>query len=517
VSATTPPAQAGEDAGASNPNRWWTLGAVCIGIFMLLIDITVVNVALPDIQRELDASFSELQWVIDAYALTLAALMLTAGSIADRFGRRRVFAVGLGIFSVASLACGLAPSAVALDLLRGVQGIGGAVMFATSLALIGSAFSGKERGTAFGIFGATTGAALAVGPLVGGALTQGLGWEWIFFVNVPIGLAAMAVTLTRVEESRDPQAGRIDAPGVVTWSAALFLLIFALVRGNDAGWGSTQILACLIAAAVLLVAFVAREVRAESPMLDLSLFRVPSFAGAAIVGFTLSASLYSMFLYITLYLQNVLGYSPLAAGARLLPLTMLALLVAPISGRLTSRVPLRLPLGAAMVLVGIALVLMSTLDADSDWTALLPGFVLAGIGNGLVNPPLASTQIGVVEPRRGGMASGIGNTFRQVGIATGIAGYGALFQHDVEHKTVAALRGVDPSKLPDGLGQALSSGQIGQIAARLDPSVRESFEHAVRVGFTGALHELFLIGAVVAAVGAVGALALVRQRDLVSH
>jgi EmrB/QacA subfamily drug resistance transporter len=509
VSAPAPP--------EPDPSRWWTLGAVCVGIFMLLIDITVVNVALPDIQKDLHASFSELQWVIDAYALTLAALMLTAGSVADRVGRRRVFIAGLGLFSLASLVCGLAPSAVALDLLRGVQGIGGAIMFATSLALIGNAFRGPERGTAFGVFGATTGAALAVGPLVGGALTQGLGWQWIFFINVPIGLVAMAICFTRVEESRDPQGGRIDVPGVITWSLALFGLIFALVRGNAEGWSSAQILVCLIGAGVLLAAFLVRELTARSPMLDLTLFKVPSFAGAAVVSFTLSASLYSMFLYITLYLQNVLGYSPLGAGLRLLPLTMLSLVAAPISGALTARVPLRLPLGVAMVLVGIALVLMSTLDASSGWTALLPGFVVAGIGSGMVNPPLSSAQIGVVEPRRSGMASGIGNTFRQVGIATGIAGYGALFEHSVTQRTLDALGSAGQAVRGGDLGAALASGQAGPVLGRVPEQLRARLAEAIRVGFTGALHEILLIAAVVAAIGALSGFVLVRQRDLISH
>jgi EmrB/QacA subfamily drug resistance transporter len=496
-----------------NENRWWTLGAVCVGMFMLLIDVTVVNVALPDIERDLGASFAELQWVIDAYALTLAALMLTAGSIADRAGRRAVFTTGLALFSIASLACGLAPSAAWLDVLRGVQGIGGAIMFACSLALVGAAFHGPERGTAFGIFGAVTGAALAVGPLVGGALTEWLGWEWIFFVNVPIGAVAILITLTRVHESRDPEAGRVDVLGLVTWSGALFLLIFALVRGNPEGWGSPAIAGSLAGAAVLLVAFLVHELRTDAPMLDLTLFRVPSFGGAAIVAFTLSAALYSMLLYITLYLQNVLGYSPLEAGLRLLPLTALSFLVAPIVGRLTARIPLRLPLGIAMVLIGVGLVLMATIDEDSGWTALLPGFMLAGIGNGMVNPPLASTQIGVVPPRRSGMASGIGNTFRQVGIATGIAAWGAVFQHLVTEKTLAALHA--PVRVGGDLGQALASGQVDQIVQRLPPEAREPFLDAVRVGFTGALSEVLLLASVVAFAGAAAGFGLVRRRDMV--
>ena len=504
---------------APNPNRWWTLGVVCVGIFMLLLDITVVNVALPEIERDLGATFAELQWVVDAYALTLAALMLTAGSVADRIGRRLVFSIGLAVFAASSLACGLAPTATWLDVLRGVQGVGGAIMFACSLALIGTVFHGRERGVAFGAFGAVAGGALAVGPLVGGALTEGLGWEWIFFLNVPIGLAALAITLRYVDESRDPRGGGVDLPGLVTWSVALFLLIFALVRGNAEGWGSLPIAGSLVASAVLLVAFVVRELTTEHPMLDLSLLRVPSFAGAAIVGFTLSASLYAMFLYITLYLQNVLGHSPLDAGLQLLPLTLLSLVVAPISGRLTAHVPMRIPLGLALLLIAIALVLMSPVDADSTWTVLLPGFLVAGVANGMVNPPLASVQIGVVEPGRSGMASGIGNTFRQVGTATAIAAYGAIFEHRVADKTLAAVdAGTRGALSATGeLGQAIASGQVSEIAARLPAAAREPFEHAVRAGFTGALHELFLIAAVVALVGSIGGFALVRRRDLVSH
>src|SRR2546421_3989682 len=265
--------------------KWWTLIAVCVATFMLLLDITIVNVALPDIERQLHASFSELQWVVDAYALMLAALLLTAGALADLFGRRIVFATGLALFTLASLACGLAPTAVTLDLARGFQGIGGAVMFATSLALLAQEFEGRERGTAFGIWGATIGGAVAIGPLVGGALTEGLGWEWIFFVNIPIGIGAVALTLLRVPESRDPDARGVDWAGVATFSSALFLLVYALIRGNDEGWGSPLIVGMLVGAIALLVVFFVVEVRQERPMLDLTLFRRPTFAGVSIAAF----------------------------------------------------------------------------------------------------------------------------------------------------------------------------------------------------------------------------------------
>src|SRR3989440_3067611 len=271
--------------------KWWTLLAVSVATFMLLLDITVVNVALPSIRKDLGASFSDLQWVVDAYALTLAALVLTAGSLADRLGRRRVFAVGLAIFSAASLLCALAPDPTFLNLSRALQGVGGAVMFAVSLALIAQEFpAGRERGTAMGLYGATIGVAVAIGPLVGGALTDALGWQSIFYLNVPIGVAAIAITYLKVRETRDPNATRVDWAGVATFSAALFLLVLALVRGNDEGWGSSPIVSLLAGSVALLVAFIAIERRVSEPMLPLALFRRPSFTGVQLAAFAVSGS-----------------------------------------------------------------------------------------------------------------------------------------------------------------------------------------------------------------------------------
>src|SRR5215216_2444261 len=422
--------------------KWWTLLAVCLSIFMLLLDITVVNVALPDIRRELGANFSDLQWVVDAYALGLAGLMLAMGSLADLLGRRRIFVLGLALFVLASLMCGLSSSPTMLNLSRGVQGIGGAMMFATSLALIAQEFAPQERGTAFGVWGATTGFAVAVGPLVGGALTDAFGWEWIFFVNVPIGLLTAAITVMRVPESQRDPAARIDWAGVLTFSAGLFCLVFALIRGNDEGWTSAPILGLLAAAAALIAAFVVIELRRDQPMLDLQLFRKPAFTGAQIVAFALHASMFSMFLYLVLYLQNVLGYSPFEAGLRFLPISLLSFLAAPIAGKLAERLPVRAFLGAGLALVGLGLVLMSGIDPGDDWTTMLGGFILAGIGIGFINPPLATAAIGVVEPRRSGAASGINSTFRQVGTAVGIAGLGAILQtkltHDLDARGLAS-------------------------------------------------------------------------------
>jgi EmrB/QacA subfamily drug resistance transporter len=458
--------------------KWWTLIAVSVAIFMLLLDITVVNVALPSIQRSLHSSFQDLQWVVDAYSLTLAAFLLTGGALADLFGRRLLFTIGLVVFTASSAVCGLSSTPLMLNLARGAQGVGGALMFATSLALIAHAFHGRERGTAFGVFGAVTGIAVAVGPLIGGVITSAIGWEWIFFVNVPIGIAAVALTLSRVQESRDPHAHGVDWIGLVTFSGALFLLVFALVRGNDAGWGSTEIVAMLSGAGALLALFFLAELRQSRPMLDLSLFRRPAFAGASAAAFTLSASAFAIFLYLTLYIQQVLHYSPLQAGLRFLPTTLLMFAVAPFAGRLSTRVPIRLLLGVGLLFVSGGLYAMTAVTATSSWTALIPGFVLQGIGVGLVNPALASAAIGVVPHNRSGMASGANSTFRQVGIATGIAALGAVFQHDI-------LSGL-------------------------------ALHHSHRVAFVDALDTIFTISAAVALIGAVLAFALVRSKDFVA-
>ena len=443
--------------------KWWTLIAVSFGVFMLLLDITVVNVALPDIQRSLHSSFSDLQWVVDAYALTLAAFLLTSGSLADLFGRRLIFAAGLIIFTCSSAVCGLSSTPAMLNYARAVQGIGGAMMYATSLALIANAFHGKDRGTAFGVFGAVNGAAVAVGPVLGGVITSGIGWEWIFFVNVPIGAAAVFVTLSKVVESRDPEAAGIDWGGLVTFSGGLFLLVYALVQGNTKGWGSTEIVAMLAGAVVLLVLFLVVELAQRRPMLDLTLFRRPAFTGANIVAFCLAASYFAMFLYLTLYIQDVLHYSPVQAGLRFLPITLLSFIVAPIAGRLSVRVPVRLLLGSGMLLCGVSLLLMTALTSTSEWTFLIIPFVLGGAGIGLVNPPLASTAIGVVPHERSGMASGINATFRQVGIATGIAGLGAIFQHQIasSHHGPAGLRCGRPGSGDRGPRAARADAQLG--------------------------------------------------------
>ena len=429
--------------------KWWTLIAVSVATFMLLLDITVVNTALPSIREDLDASFTDLQWVIDAYALTLAAFVLTAGSLADRLGRRRVFNWGLVIFTIASLLCALAPTATALNVARGLQGVGGAVMFAVSLALLAQEFRGREREMAVAAYGATIGVAVAIGPMVGGALTDAIGWESVFYLNVPVGLAAIAVTMAKVAESKDPNAHGIDWGGLVTFSSALGLLVLALLRGNDEGWGSTLIVSLLGAGLALLAAFVAIQRRIEQPMLPLSHFRNPAFTGAQIAALAISSAMFAMFLYITLYMQNVLGLSPLEAGLRYLPITISSFLMAPLAGAAMAKVPARVLMSAGLAMVGGGLLLMSGVDAGDTWTTLLAGFLVAGGGIGLVNPVLANVALSTVPDEQSGVASGINDTFRQVGVAVGVAGLGALFLSRAQDHIASALCRLSPASRPE--------------------------------------------------------------------
>jgi EmrB/QacA subfamily drug resistance transporter len=497
--------------------KWWTLIAVSVATFMLLLDITVVNVALPSIRDDLGASFTDLQWVVDAYALTLAALVLTAGSLADRLGRRRLFAAGLGIFSAASLLCALAPDPTFLNVARAVQGVGGAVMFAVSLALIAQEFTaGRERGMAMGLYGATIGVAVAAGPLVGGALTDSLGWESIFYLNVPIGLIAIAITYLKVRESRDPNATRVDWAGVVTFSGALLMLVLALVRGNDEGWGSALIVSLFAGSAVLLGAFLAIERRVAEPMLPLGLFRRRAFTGVQLAAFAVSGSLFALFLYLTLYLQNYLGLSPLEAGLRYLPITVASFLAAPIAGALLSRVPARLMMSTGLAVGGLGLLLMSGIGAADDWTTLLGGFLVAGAGVGLLNPVIADVAVSVVPKAQSGMAAGINDTFRQVGVAVGIAVWGAVFVGRGADQ-VAELTAGTPAATgdrPRQLVEAASSGSLDHALASVPPGARQGLSNAAREGFLVGLNDVLVLGGLLSIAGAVLALWLVREREI---
>jgi len=469
---------------------------------MLLLDITVVNTALPAIQEDLDASFTDLQGVVDAYTLTLAAFTLSAGSLADRIGRRRVFTWGLAIFTLSSLACALAPTATALNIARAFQGVGGAVMFAVSLALIAQEFRGRDLGTATGLYGATIGGAVAIGPLVGGALTDGLGWESIFYLNVPIGIAAIWLTARQLRESRDPEARGVDWIGTFTFSTSLLALVLALLRGNADGWGSTNIVLLLAGALVLFVLFVVSQTRVREPMLPLALFRIPSFAGVQIGAFAVAGSQFALFLYITLYLQNVLGHTPLEAGVRYLPITLASFFVAPVAGQLMGRIGARYLIGGGLALAGLGLILMSGVEEGDTWTTLLGGFLVGGVGIGLLNPPTAAVAVQVVERAQSGMAAGINNTFRQVGIAVGIAAYGALFLDRAESEISERVQVGDAH----GIAEAVSSGNL--------PRGPEQVVRAAREGFFAGFNEILLIGGGLALAGAVAAVLLVRPQDI---
>ena len=467
---------------------------------MLLLDITVVNVALPNIQHDLDASLTGLQWVVDAYALTLAALILTAGTLADRYGRRLLFIIGVVVFTLSSLLCGLAWSIAVLDIARAVQGVGGAALFATALALIGAEYRGPEIGGAIAIWGATIGAAVASGPLVGGILTDALDWRWVFFVNVPVGAFALFVALTRMRESRDPQATHTDVWGLLTFSASLFLIVFGVLRGNAEGWGSALILGSLIGGGVLLAVFVAVEHIQTRPMLDLDLFRHPAFVGVSVATFCIGAGMFALFPYLSIYLQDILGYSPLGAGLRFLPLTVFVFLVPLATRKLAPGASLRWLLSGGLVLVAAALLLMHGLTPSSKWTALMPGLIVAGIGIGLANPAIAAAALRAVDPSRTGMASGINNACRLTGVAVGVAALGAVLEDRISTSLVSSLG-------PRGEGLASAVAATGTRVASSNPAL----EHPATVAYVSGLNTTLLVSCAIVAVGALAAGLLMRN------
>ncbi|WP_328825246.1 MFS transporter [Tomitella gaofuii] len=498
-------------AGSIGRHNIWTLLVVCAATFMLLLDVTIVTVALPDIQHELSASFTAVQWVIDAYALTLAALLLVSGSLADRFGLRLVFTVGLVVFTGGSALCAGAQDATMLVLSRAVQGIGGAILFATSLALLAVNFHGKARGMAFGVWGAVTGVATSLGPILGGALTTGVSWRAIFWINIPIGVIAVVATLRYVAESKSPHAARPDWTGAATFTAGLVALVYGLIRAGQEGWTDGAVLGCFAAAVVLLAAFVVVERRVAHPMFDLSLLRIPTFLGGSIAAFAMNGSLFAMFLYVVIYLQNGLGYSALETGVRMLLVSGMTLVAATVAGRASAHVSTKWLIGPGLALVAVGLFLMMGLDAGSDWTHFIAGFVVAGLGAGLVNPPLASTAIGVVAPQRSGMASGINNTCRQVGIAVGTAVYGTIFATSMR----GALEGAGATGQGAQLAGAVQHGSVASIVGSAPPEQQASLAHELLAGFAGSMDDLLLTGGIVALVGAVLAIVLIRSRDFV--
>ncbi|MFE2474762.1 DHA2 family efflux MFS transporter permease subunit [Streptomyces sp. NPDC059389] len=479
--------------------KWLPLTAVCLGAFMLLVDVTIVMVALPDMAADMHTSFSGLQWVVDGYALALAALLLGAGSLADRIGRRRVYLGGLGLFAAASLACGLAGGPAALIAFRAVQGIGGAAMFATTMALLSSAYQGRDRGVAFGVWGAVNGAAAAAGPIIGGLLTQHFGWRWIFFVNLPVCALAVYVTLKSVAESRDPRAKGLDLPGMAAFTTGAAAVTYALIRVGEDGWTGAATLGLFGLGAAAFAAFVLVELRSPHPMLDLSLFRSRTFVGVMAGALLLSGAAFSYLMYVSLWLQSAEGMGPVSAGLVLVPLSISAFAVSAVAGRLLHGAPARLTIGGGMLLIGAGALLQAWMtDAGDGWPVLVPGLLVTGLGVGMATPALAAAAMGAVAPARAGMAGGALNTARQLGMALGVAVLGAVFQ--------AGLRdGLAGSGQGHGTAEALASGRAGQLLAT-GPAARVWVEEAFASGLRGT----FLTSGLMGLAGALLVLVLVR-------
>ena len=443
----------------------WTLLVVCLATGVLLLNVAAPNVALPAVGGDLEAELSTLQWVVSGYSLALAATLLTAGTLADLVGRRRMFLGGLVGFAAASALCAVAPSALVLIAGRAAQGLAGAVLLSSSLALLAQDFTGVARAGAIGVWGATVAAAFAIGPLEGGLLTEGFGWRAIFVLDVVVALACLPVAVRRLRESRDPDAGRVDWLGTATLSVGLFLGVFALTRGSVLGWGSGIIVASAAGAAVLLAAFVVVERREREPMLDLGLFATPTFTGASVVVLVMAASTFGPFLYLTLFLLDVGGATPTAAGLRLMPLSVAAFVVSVLGGRFAGLLPPRAALPLGMLLSAAGWLAMRGVEATSSWTFLLPGLLLVGVGIGLANPAVTYTALGVVPATRSGMASGVNNTFRQVGIAIGIAALGALLPAGAEADPAAFAAGIDRIMLVSA-GAAVAGAVLAVILVR---------------------------------------------------
>lgn len=502
----------------STSGRAWTLAITSISAFMLMLDITVVNVALPDIRSSFDASFTQLQWVLDSYAIGLAAILVASGSLGDRFGRRRLFTIGLIVFTAASLMCGVAWNIEVLIASRVIQGLGGAILFAVGPALIGNVYTGADRSRAFGIFGAVSGLAIAFGPLIGGGLTDGLDWRWIFLVNVPVGLICLAITMFRVTESHSQTAPALDISGALTFSTALTCFVFALLRGEAEGWTSNIILGLFAATIIATIAFVLIQLRkGEQAMFDMTLFRNRTYNGLNIVTLAINISVFAaIFLFVT-YLQSYLGYSAWDTGLRALPLTLTLFIGAAATSEIASRTSPRIVLSLSLACVTVGLLLINLVDVNDSWTAALPMMFVLGMGMGLFNPVRAELSVSTTTPDRTGVASGVNETFQQVGTAVGIAGIGALFANRVSadftsNDTTAILMG-SRSEVAD----AAAAGGGNIIADAIPEAIRGPIVDAANTAFIDSLHVTFTTAAAIAAVGLVAAMVSIRRSDLVAN
>ena len=476
-------------------------------MFMLLLDMTIVTAAMATIQHDLDASLSELQWVVDAYTLPVAALLLTSATLGDRIGRRRLYLVGMAVFTLASAGCALASDMLTLNVIRAVQGIGAVLLFGVGLPLIAAAFPDpKRRAGAIGAFGATLAAATAVGPLIGGALVDGPGWRWIFLINVPVGVAAWVVGRIVLVESRAARARAADWPGTALLSGALLALVLGLIESSSRRWGSVLVIGLMVVSGALLVGFVVRERVAPAPMLDLSLLRRPAFVGPALIAFVGSATLVASTSYIALYFINTLGYTPFQAGLRFLPMTVAAFLAAPPAARFADRIPARWSMPAAGALVAMGLFLMTGLDGASTWTHLTAGFVISGIGLGMSSALISQAAMAAVPVEQTGMATGTANTFRQIGLAAGVAALGSIFTARVSSSMTSGLSGLPlPTAGRDQLVDAVGSGAGAAVAQHVPAVLATPVGHAATEATAAGLNLVFVVGAVTATVITVAA------------
>jgi EmrB/QacA subfamily drug resistance transporter len=443
--------------------KWWTLGAMCFALFMIMLDNTVVNVALPSIQRDLGASISGLEWTVNGYTLSFAVLLATGGRLGDIFGRRRMFLIGVVVFALSSATAGLALSSTDLVASRVVQGVGAALMMPGTLSIITDAFPAHERGKAMGTWAGVSALALAVGPVFGGFLTEHVSWRAIFYLNIPVAIGAVTATLFAVRESRDTTVGReVDYLGVATLTATLTALVLALVEGNSWGWGSAGIVGLLAAAAIGAVAFVLIELRVRAPMVEFRFFADRNFLGAVVVALIITFAMMGVFFFLALYMQDILRYSPLEAGVRFLPSTLMIVGVAPVSGRLADRFGPRWLIVAGLLLLTLSLYSFSGIAVDSGYLDLLPGFMLLGIGIALTMSPMTSAAMNAVAVQKAGIASGVLSMFRMVGGSLGVAVTGAIFQGAAGSSFETAA----PQQFVDGLSNAMVvSGVVTLIGA----------------------------------------------------
>jgi len=493
--------------------KWWTLGAMCFALFMIMLDNTIVNVALPSIQKDLGASISGLEWTINGYTLSFAVLLATGGRLGDIFGRRLMFLVGVVVFALSSATAGFAPDETSLVLSRVVQGVGAALMMPGTLSIITDAFPAHERGKAMGTWAGVSALALAVGPVLGGFLTEHVSWRAIFYVNIPVAIGAVLATLFAVRESRDTSVGReVDYAGVAVLTVGLTALVLALVEGNSWGWGSTEVVGLLALAALALPAFVFVENRVKAPMVQFDLLRDRDFLAAVCVAMIISFGMLGVFFFLALYMQDILGYSPLEAGVRFLPSTLMIVGVAPVAGRLSDRYGPRWLIATGLTIVAASLFSFSRIAVDSTYLDLLPGFMLLGIGIAMTMSPMTSAAMNAVPVQKAGLASGVLSMFRMVGGSLGVAVTGAIFQGLVSSKLDSLLSGTGVSATQrDAVSEQLGGGSLEQVPG-LSAAQAKEVASAGSEAFVYALSHAMTVSGFVALVGAVIGATAIRAK-----